>query len=116
MVIFHYSFRTKASTQNQTGHRFRVAGIFGHSPFSPPGHLFLSVMSHRLLPRHVHMGAQRPRQPLSANAVQLPAPHPCHNARALQHLQVCFPREGLQESVKNLRAEGAAGATKKERS
>lgn len=50
------------------------------------------------------MGSPRPQQPVSANAVQLPAPDPCHGGGELWGVQVCIQGERLHQSGERISA------------
>ncbi|CAF98337.1 unnamed protein product [Tetraodon nigroviridis] len=75
---------------------------FGDQSLCPPGCALLPVLSHRLLPRRLHLETQRPDQSLPPDAVKLPAPHPSHDRRHVRQIHVCFSGERLHQRGEEL--------------
>lgn len=96
---FCLGFRTKEFqiSPNQTRGRFCISGGFGDQSRCPPGSALLPVLSHRLLPRRLHLETQTPEQSLPPDAVKLPAPHPSHDRRLVRQIHMCLSGEGLHQ-------------------
>lgn len=91
------SYSGRAAAPHQTGRRFTSTSGLTERSLCPAGRGLLPFLSHTLLPRCVHMGTRRQEQLVSTNAVQLPAPHPRHDAGELRQLQVYLQRKGLHQ-------------------
>lgn len=100
--VFCLNFRTKAMAPHQTRSRFCISGGFGDQSLCPPGCALLPVLSHRLLPCHLHLETQRPDQSLPPDAVRLPAPHPRHDRRHVRQIYMCFSGERLHQRGEEL--------------
>lgn len=100
--VFCLHFRTKTVASHHTRSRFCISGDFGDQSLCPPGCALLPVLSHRLLPRCLHLETQRPDQSLPPDAVQLPAPHPGHDGRHVRQIHMCFSGEKLHQRGEEL--------------
>lgn len=102
MLIKIINFRKKAVGPHQTRSRFRISGWFGDQSLCPSGRALLPVLSHRLLPRCLHLETQGPDQSLPPDAVKLPAPHPGHDGGHVRQIHLCFSGERLHQRGEEL--------------
>lgn len=101
-LVFCLHFRTKAIPPHQARGRFCISGGFGDQPLCPPGCPLLPVLSHRLLPRRLHLETREPDPSLPPDEVKLPAPHPSHDRRHVRHIHMCFSGERLHQRGEEL--------------